>query len=119
MRDPIKKKENNQIRRCAYVKSRTWATTVVNVGTRVDIVHRKNKTSTVCTAKNMDTSLKNVTEIRSMGMNAHTVTRRVTKKRSDGRNKNTTKKKKSKRLMSLKRYITTSSFLAMTHSCEK
>ena len=54
-----------------------------------------------------------------MGKNALTVTRRVTRKRSSGINKNIMKIKKRKITMSLNRYITTSSFLEMTHSRAK
>ena len=80
---------------------------------------REKKTITVRTTKNMDTLLKNVMGRRSMGKNARTVTRRTTKKRSVGRNKNMTEKKRTKRPMPPKRYITTSSFLAMMHSRAK
>ena len=119
MRDPIKTKENNQRGHYTYVKSRESATTVVNTETIVDNLWRLNRTSTVCTAKRMDDQLNNVTARRSMVKNAHTVTIRVTNKRSTGRNKSMTKKKKSKRLMSLKRYIMTSSSLEMMHVHDK
>ena len=105
MRDLIKTKENNQRRRYKYVKSREISTTVVNMGTRVDILWRDKKKSTVRTAKNMDTSLKNDTARISMVKNVHTVTKTVTKKGSSGRNKKTTKINKGKSLMSLKIYI--------------
>ena len=49
-----------------------------------------------------------------MGKNACNVKKRVTKKRSAGINKKMTRIKKGKRLMSLKRYVMTSYFLAMT-----
>ena len=75
----------------------------------------EKKTSTVLTAKNMDTPLKNVTGSLSMDKNSHNVTKTVTKKSSSGRSKNMVKIKKRKRLMSLKRYITTRFFLAMMH----
>ena len=86
---------------------------------KAEIVRRENKISIVRPAKNMDMLLKNVTARRSMGKNARTVTRRATKKRSSGRSNIMTKKKRRKRLMPLKRYITTSSFLAMMHSRAK
>ena len=115
MRNTVKTKENNQKRCYTYVKSREHTTAVVNMGKKVDIVGIENKTVTVPTAKNMDTSLKTVTERRSTGKNACTVTVKVAKKRSSGRNKNMKKKDKEKIIMSLKIYITTSSFLAMKH----
>ena len=90
---------------------------MVHMGTRIDIVQREKKTSkkiiTVRAEKIMDTPLNNVTTRKSMGKNARTATRKVSKKISDGINKETTNKRK--RLMSLKRYLTTSSSLAMTH----
>ena len=46
--------------------------------------------------KDMDTSLKSVAEIRSMGRNSRTVTRRVIKKSDYARNKNMKNKKKGK-----------------------
>ena len=67
---------------------------------------------TVRTSKIKDTPLNNVTSIISMDNNSHTVTRRATKKRYAGRNKEITKRKK---LISLKRYMTTSSSLELTH----
>ena len=73
-----------------HVKPRERAKTVVNIGRRVDILRKEKKKITVLTAKNMDTSLKNVTERRSMGKNASTVTIRVTKKRYAGIYKNMT-----------------------------
>ena len=87
MCDPIKMKETNHRSRYAYVKSMERAKTVVNMVTRVEIVRRENKTSTVRTITNMDTLLNNVTSRRIMGKNTCTVTRRVVKKRSDGRKK--------------------------------
>ena len=69
--------------------------------------------------KKMDTLLKNVTARRIMGKNILTVIIRATKKRSFGRNKNMTQIKKRKRIMYLKRYIMTSSFLVMMHLLEK
>ena len=81
--------------------------------TRVYIVRKEQKTSPVCTATGMDTSLNNVTERRSTGKNAHTVTHRVVKESSSQINKNTTKKKKEKMLMSLKKNLTPISHLAM------
>ena len=102
-----------------YVKSRESATTVVHMGTRVDILQIEKKSSkkisTVRTEKRTETPLKNFTARESMVKNAHTVTRRVTNKRSYGRKKYTTKKRKRKRSMLLNRYITTSSSLVMTH----
>ena len=65
--------------------------------------------------KRMDTALNNVAERRSMGKNAQNVTIRFPKKRSSRRNKNTTKKNRRKGMVSLKRYILTSSSLAMMH----
>ena len=109
----------NHIRCYTYVKSRESAKTVVNMVTRVEIMRREKKRSTICTAKRTDTPLNNVTARRSKGKNAHTFTRRETEKRSAGRNKNMAKKNKSKRLMSLKRYITTSSYLTMMQSRAK
>ena len=47
MQDPIKTKENNQRNDFTYVKSRERDTTVVNIGTRVEIVYMKNKTINV------------------------------------------------------------------------
>ena len=102
MRDLIKTKEKNQRSCYTYVKSGESATTVVNMGTRVDIIRRKYITSTVCTEKRMDMPLKNVISRISTGYNARTITRSVKKKRSAGRNKNITEKKRSKRVMSLK-----------------
>ena len=111
MCDPIKMEENIQRRNCTYVKSRERTTTVVNICTRVDIVQRKNKTSTVHTAKTMDSLLNNVTARKVMGKNAHTIIRRGMMKRSSGRKNKMKKKKKSKKIMLLKRYIIASSFL--------
>ena len=51
MSDSIKTKENNQRRRHTYVKSRESDTSVVKMGTRVEIVWREKKTSTVRTEK--------------------------------------------------------------------
>ena len=119
MRDPIKPKGENQRRRYTYVKSRESATAVINMGTRVDILRRENKTSPVSTAKVMNTPLNNVTARRSEGKNARTVTRRATKKRCAGRNKNKMNKNKSKRPISLKGYIITVSYFSMTHLCAK
>ena len=119
MRDPIKPKGENQRRRYTYVKSRESATDVINMGTRVDILRRENKTSPVSTAKVMNTPLNNVTARRSEGKNARTVTRRATKKRCAGRNKNKMNKNKSKRPISLKGYIITVSYFSMTHLCAK
>ena len=73
MRDPIKAKENNQRRRCVYVKSRECDTAVENMDTRVEIL-RKKKTTTVHTSKNMDTFLKNVTVRGSIDKNSRTIT---------------------------------------------
>ena len=56
MRNPITPKEKNQRRIYTYDKSREYATTLVNMAKRVDIVQRKKETSTVCTARKMDTS---------------------------------------------------------------
>ena len=81
--------------------------------TRV-VLRREKKTITVCTAKKMYTSLNNVIARRSMVNNARTFTRSIKKKRSDGRNKEMTKKRERKSIMSLKRYIITSSSLEMT-----
>ena len=47
---------------------------MVNTTTIVDIVQREKKTSTVCTEKKMDTSLKNVASKRGMGTNERTDT---------------------------------------------
>ena len=66
-------------------------------------------------AKNINTLLNHVTSRISMGNNARTVTIRVTNKRSSVKNKKMTEKKKIKRLMSLKRYITTKYILEKTH----
>ena len=38
MRDPVNTKENNHRRNYTHVKSREFATTVVNMGTIVDIL---------------------------------------------------------------------------------
>ena len=65
----------------------------------------------------MDKSLKTITERRSMVNNARTVTRKVKKKKYSGINKKITKKKK--RLMTLKTYITTTSYLDMMRSRAK
>ena len=70
------------------------------------------------TTKRINTSLKTVTPWKSMGNNESTITRKSTNKKSSEINKNMTKKKIRKRLISLKRYIVTSSFLKMTHSRE-
>ena len=67
----------------------------------------------------MDTPLKSFTARISMGKNSRTVTKGVTKKRSSGRKIKMTKKEKRIRIMSLKRYILTSSSLAMTHLSAK
>ena len=110
---------------------------MVHISTRTLIVRRENKTSTLRTARNMYKRFKNVTtkqitvrtarkmvprlkifiSIRSTRNNIRTVTRRITKKRSSGRNKSMAEKQKI--LMLLKRYITTSYFLAMMHSHAK
>ena len=78
------------------------------MSTRILIVRRENKTSTVRTARNMDTQFKNVTtkqitvhttrkmvtqlktviSIRGTRNNIRTVTRRITKKSTTGRKKN-------------------------------
>ena len=105
MRDPIKLKEKNQIRRYTCIKSKECATTVVNIGARLEVVQKEEKKSTVHTAKNVDILLKNVTSRRIMGKNARSVTRKFTMKRSDGRHKHLTKKKKSKSIISIKIYI--------------
>ena len=55
MRNPIKTKENNQGRHYTYTKSRERAETVVNMGTRVDILQRESKSSTMRTKKKMYT----------------------------------------------------------------
>ena len=60
--------------------------------TRVDIVKKEGKTSTVRTARKMYTSYPNVTSRN----NSRTVTGSVTKKKSSGRNKNMTNKRKIK-----------------------
>ena len=64
--------------------------------TRLEIVLRYQKKTTVRTAKNMDTFLNNVTSRRGMGKKECAVTRRFAKKRSSGINKKTTKKNKWK-----------------------
>ena len=51
MCNTIKWKENNQISRYTYVKSRESDKTMVNMGTRVDILWREKKKSSICTAK--------------------------------------------------------------------
>ena len=119
MRDPIKAKKKNQRRRYTYVKSREYATTVVNMGTQVEIVQSERTKITVLNEKNMVMSLKTVTARRNLANNERTVTRRVTNKRSAGRNKNLTKKNKRKRLTLLKRYITTRYFSVMKQSHTK
>ena len=119
MRGPIKPKERDKRRYYKYLKSMERATPVVNMGIGVYIEWRENKTSTVCTAKNMNTSLYNVTQIISLGKNVCTVTRRATNEKSSAIHNNMINKEKGKRLMSLEIYITTSSFLAMTHSRAK
>ena len=48
--------------------------------TGVEILHRRNKTSTVCNRKSMDASLKTVAERIRMGDNECTVTIRVIEK---------------------------------------
>ena len=55
MRNPIKTKENNKGRHYTYTKSRERAETVVNMGTRVDILQRESKSSTMRTKKKMYT----------------------------------------------------------------
>ena len=67
-----------------------------DTSTRVEIIQRENKTSTVLTVRNMDTSQKNVYARRGTSNNARTTKIRVTKKMSDIRNKNITNKRKSK-----------------------
>ena len=89
---------------------------MANIGKIVEILQREKKTSTVCTAKNMDTSLNNVTARRIIVKNAHTITRRVTRKR---KKQQYDKIRIKKRLMSLKRYIMTRYFLEITHSRAK
>ena len=79
----------------------------------------KKKTSTVCTEEHTNTLLKTVTVRRSTGKNSRSITRRFTEKRSSIRNKKMTKIKRRIRIMSLKRYILTSSSLAMTHLSAK
>ena len=51
MRDPVNTKENNHRRNYTHVKSREFATTVVNMGTIVDILWKEKKTIPVCAAK--------------------------------------------------------------------
>ena len=67
----------------------------------------------------MGTSLKNVKSRISMCKNEGTITTWVMKKRPSGRNKKMTNIKKGEIIMSLKRYITMSSYLAMVHSRAK
>ena len=64
------------------------------MGTSVEILLRKNKTSTVRTTKNMGSPLNTVIARRSMGKNSRTTTRRATKKISAVRNKKKNEKKK-------------------------
>ena len=82
-----------------YVKIREHATNVVNMVTIEEIVGRKNKTSSVGNAKDMDTSLKSVTAGRGMVKNAYNFTRRLMKIRYNGRNQNIMKKRERKHLM--------------------
>ena len=67
------------------------------MGTIIDIV----QFFTVRTTKNINTSLKNITERIISIKNACTVSRRVIKKNSSGRNKNMAKKENLKLLMLL------------------
>ena len=83
--------------------------------TKVEIVQRENKISTVRTENRTDTPLNNVTARIIMGNKERTFTRRVTKKRSSGRKIYMKKKKERERLISLKSFITTSSSLATKH----
>ena len=117
MRNPIRTKTKNQIRRYMYAKPRESATTVVHMGTRVDILWREKKTSnkisTVCTEKRKECYSRN-----NYGQEFKYFHRKGHKKRSSGRNKEMKKKRKRERkksLISLKRYIMTGSSLAMMH----
>ena len=73
MRNPIKTKTKNQIRCYTYVKSRESATTVVHMGTRVQVVWKEKKTNKkiiiVRTEKSTNKPLKNVTARRIIGNN--------------------------------------------------
>ena len=67
MQNPIKIKEINQKMCYMYIKTRNRAKTVVNMGTRVYIVLRENKTRTIITEKGMEMSLNTVTTRRCVG----------------------------------------------------
>ena len=66
---------------------REHATTVINMGTIIEIVKREKITSTVPTAKMMYMKFNIVTSKIFMGKNENTVTIRLTKKKGVGRNK--------------------------------
>ena len=85
MYNQIKKMTNTQRRCYRYFKSRESATTAVHMVTRVEILQREKKISTVRTEKRTDISLNNVTARIIMGKNERTATRRVAKTRSFGR----------------------------------
>ena len=81
---------------------------MAQMATRVEVVWRGKKTSTVCSARNMDAQLRNVSTRRGTNNNASTATRRVTKKRPAGIKKILTKNKKNQ--MAFNIYSTKSHF---------